>query len=240
MENFDLTQKFEDVVGNIIGFLPNLLAALLILIIGAIIASVLGRLVYKGLKRVRFDRALHASAAGSMISRVIESPAYFTGRVIFWLVMLGVISLAVSALNLPLLNDFLSALYSYVPNVIAAVLIFLVASAISAGAAQFVQRVMGRTAMARLISAAIPAIVMSLSVFMILNQLGIATDIVNILFTAIVGAAALGLALAFGLGGREVAKGILEQAADNVRSKQDNIKDQISNAAENVRRSTKS
>lgn len=240
MERFDLTQEVENVVGNIIGFLPNLLAALLILLIGGIIASVLGRLTYKGLKRLRFDRALHASPAGSMISRVIESPAYFTGRVVFWLVMLGVISLAISALDLPLLNNILATIYSYIPNVIAAVLIFLIASAISAGAARFIQRVMARSAMARLISAAIPAVVMSLAVFMILNQLGIAKDIVNILFTAIVGAAALGLALAFGLGGREVAKGILEQAADNARMKQNSIKEQINNAAENARRSTES
>ncbi|MNL77840.1 hypothetical protein D3C87_2041060 [compost metagenome] len=80
---------------------------------------------------------------------------------------------------------------------------------------------------------------MSLAVFMILNQLGVATDIVNILFTAIVGAIALGLALAFGLGGRDVAKGLLEQAADNARAKQDTIKQQVTQAAENARRATK-
>jgi hypothetical protein len=137
------------------------------------------------------------------------------------------------------LNDLLAGVYGYVPNIIAAVLIFLVASTVSAGAATFVQRVMGRTAFARVISAAVPAIVMSLAVFMILNQLQIATDIVNILFTAMVGSVALGLALAFGLGGRDVARGLLEQAADNVRSKQDTIKSEVRSGAENARRSAR-
>lgn len=238
MERFDLTQEFENVVGNIIGFLPNVLAALLILIIGSIVASALARLTRKVLQRLRFDRVIHSSAAGSMVSRVIESPSYFTGRIVFWLIMIGTISLAVAALNLPILNDLLGAVYGYIPNIIAAVVIFLIASAISAGGARFVQRVMGNTAMSRVVSTAIPAITMSLAIFMILNQLGIATDIVNILFTGIVGSVALGLALAFGLGGKEVARGLLEQAADNARAKQDSIKQQVTQAAENARRST--
>lgn len=238
MERFDLTQELENVVGNIIGFLPNILAALLILLVGSIVASVLARLVRKALQRLRFDRVIHSSAVGTMVSRVIESPSYFTARIVFWLIMIGTISLAITALNLPVLNDLLGTVYGYVPNIIAAVIIFLIASAISAGASRFVQRIMGGTAMSRMISTAIPAIIMSLAVFMILNQLGIATDIVNILFTAIVGAVALGLALAFGLGGRDVAKGLLEQAADNARAKQGNIKEQVSKAAENARRST--
>ena len=240
MERFDLTQELENVVGSIIAFLPNLLAAILILLVGGIIASALGRLTQRLLKRLRFDRAVHSSPAGATVSRIMESPSYFTGRIVFWLVMIGVISLAVAALNLPILNDLLAAIYSYVPNILAAVLIFLVASAVSAGAAAFVQRVMGRTALSRVIAAAVPAITMSIAVFMILNQLGIAKDIVNILFTAIVGAIALGLALAFGLGGRDVARGLLEQAVDSARARQGSVKQQVSQAAENARRTTKS
>lgn len=239
MERFDLTQEFENAVGNIIGFLPNILAALLILLIGSIVASLLARLVRKALQRLRFDRVIHSSAAGTMVSRVIESPSYFTARVVFWLIMIGTISLTITALNLPVLNELLGTVYGYVPNIIAAVIIFLLASAISAGAARFAQRIMGGSAMSRMVSTAIPAVTMSLAVFMILNQLGIATDIVNILFTAIVGALALGLALAFGLGGRDVAKSLLEQAADNAQAKQNAMKEQGDQATESTLRSTK-
>lgn len=226
MESLDLRDEFENILSEIINFLPNLLAAILILIIGVLVATAIGALVRKGLQKVRFDRAVLKSPAGGMVSRVVDSPASFSGKVVYWLILLGAISMAVAALNLPLLNDLLAAVYSYVPNIIAAILIFLVATTVSTAAVSFIHRVMGRTPMARLISTALPAVVMSLAVFMILNQLGIATDIVNILFTAIVGSVALGLALAFGLGGRDVAREMLEQAADNVRSHKDEIKSQ--------------
>lgn len=239
MESINLRDDFENILSSIINFLPNLLAAILILIIGALIATAIGALVRKALQKVRFDRAVLRSPAGGMVSRVVDSPSSFSGKVVYWLILLGAISMAVAALNLPLLNDLLAAVYSYVPNIIAAVLIFLVATTVSTAAVAFVQRVMGKTPIARLISTALPALVMSLAVFMILNQLGIATDIVNILFTAIVGSVALGLALAFGLGGRDVAREMLEQAAGNVRAKKDDMKEQVRTSTERARRLAK-
>lgn len=236
MQRFNLTNEFENTVGAIIAFLPNILAAILILVIGAIVASILGTLVRKALQRVRFDRAMHNSAAGTLVSRVVDSPSRTSGRIVYWLVMIGAISLAVGALNLPILNNLLAGIYGYVPNIIAAVAIFLIATAVSAGVVSFTQRIMGRSALSKLVSAAVPGVVMSLAIFMILNQLAIARDIVNILFTAIVGSLALGMALAFGLGGRDVARGLLEQAADNLRSKKDDIKSDASSAAANARR----
>lgn len=236
MNDFNIGQQLGDGAGRVIDFLPQLLAALLILLIGYIIAKVLGRLTRKGLNKLRLDRAMHNSPAGNTISRFVESPSALLGNVVFWLVFIGAISLAISALNLPVLNDLLTALYSYLPNILAAILIFVVASAISAGSAAFVQRVMGRTAMAKLIATVIPVVVMSLAAFMILNQLGIARDIVNILFTAIVGSAALGLALAFGLGGKDVARDLLEQASESARAKSSDAKREFRSAAENTRR----
>lgn len=236
MENYDIREPFEKILNSIIEFLPNLLGALLILLIGYFIAKALEKGVRKLLNRARFDRAVHNSAAGNTVSRVVESPSRLGGRVAFWLVFVGAISLAVAALDLPVLNDLLNSIYAYVPNVIAAVVIFLVASTVSAAAVALVQRVMGRTSIAKLISTAIPAITMSLAVFMILNQLGIARDIVNILFTAIVGAIALGLALAFGLGGRDVARELLEQAADSARANSGKVKAEAQRASANAKR----
>ncbi|HEV7951816.1 MAG TPA: hypothetical protein VGO98_00360 [Candidatus Saccharimonadales bacterium] len=236
MNDFNVERSFENILSRIIEFLPNLIGAILILIIGYMIAKLLEKVTRRALNRARFDRAMHNSSAGKTISRIIESPSKLGGRIAFWLVFIGAISLAVSALNLPVLNDLLNSIYAYVPNVISAVLIFLVASAISGGVAGFTTRVMGRTALSKIIATVIPAIVMSLAVFMILNQLGIARDIVNILFTAIVGAIALGLALAFGLGGRDVARELLEQAADNARSNSDRVKSEMQQAAENTKR----
>lgn len=235
MDRFNIEQAFSDMLRRIVEFLPQLIGALVILLIGYFIAKGVASVVRRALQRVRFDRAIHNTAAGNVVARIVDSPSRFVGKVVYWLLFLLAISLAVSALNLPILNQILNSIYAYVPNVVAAVIIFLVASAISAGTAKFVQRVMGRTPTAKLIATVVPTITMSLAIFMILNQLGIAKDIVNILFTAIVGAAALGFALAFGLGGRDTARQLLEQAVDAARTNSDQMKADVRRASANAK-----
>ena len=94
---------------------------------------------------------------------------------------------------------------AYLPNVIAAVIMFVVAAALAGAVGGLIHKLMGDTGTGRLLQAAAPALVMVIAVFMILNQLKIAQDIVTITYAAILGALALGMALAFGLGGRQVA-----------------------------------
>jgi hypothetical protein len=88
----------------------------------------------------------------------------------------------------------------------------VVAAALASFLARAVTRVMGETPTGRLMATAVPALVMAIAVFMILNQLKIAADVVTITYAALMGALALGLALAFGLGGRDVASRLLEDA----------------------------
>lgn len=239
MNNNDFGRSFQDGLEGLFEYLPQLIGALLLLVVGYFVAMFLKSVVRKGLQRMRFDRALHTSPAGNVISRIVESPSRFVGRVVYWLVFLGFISLAISALNLPVLNNLIGAIYSYLPHVIAAIIIFLVASTISGVAVAFVQRVMGRTALAKLLSAVIPSLTMSIAVFMILNELMIAEEIVLITYTALIGAVALGLALAFGLGGREVAARLLEQAYDAGRQNADVAKRDISRAKANTKNEAK-
>ena len=101
MEDYDIREPFEKILNSIIEFLPHLLGALLILLLGYLIAKALEKGVRKLLNRARFDRAIHNSAAGNTVSRVVESPSRLGGRIAFWLVFVGAISLAVSALDLP-------------------------------------------------------------------------------------------------------------------------------------------
>lgn len=207
-----VTNSLERGLNSFFEFLPQLIGAIIILIVGYLIAKVVQKIVQKSLHRMRFDRALHTSSAGNYIAKVVESPSATTGKATFWVIFIGAILLALSALNLSVLDRIVYGIYSYIPNVIAAILIFLVAGAVSAGATMFVRTTMGKTPTAKLIIAVIPAITMGIAVFMILDQLNIAENIVNITFTAIMASLSLGLALAFGLGGRDIAHQILQQA----------------------------
>lgn len=90
--------------------------------------------------------------------------------------------------------------------------LFLVAGALATGVSRLARQTMGGTPLGKIVAAAAPILVMAIAGFMILDQLQIAPDIVRITYAAILGAIALGSALAFGLGGRDVARQMLEGA----------------------------
>ena len=236
MNDWDVTQSIRNGINSVFEYLPEILGAILLLIIGYFVALGLRALTRKLLKQVRFDRAIHTSPAGNVTSRLVDSPSRFVAKIVFWLVFLGFVSLAISVLDVPALNAFMASVYGYLPHVIAAVLIFLVASAVSTALVAFVRRVMGRTSLAKIISAVVPSLVMSIAVFMILDELMIAENIVTITYTALIGAVALGLALAFGLGGRDVAARLLEQAYTAGQRNMDQAKAETKAAARNTKR----
>ena len=195
-------------------WIPRLAGALLVLVIGYFVAKIVAKLLFKVLQRAGLDRTLHSGQGGNFVQRVTDSPSRLLGRIAFWAIFLGAISLAASVLGIAALTGFVAAIWAYIPNVIAALAIFLVAGAISAAVAGLVSRTMGDTPLGKIVATAVPIVVMSIATFMILEQLKIATQIVTITYAAIWGAIALGSALGFGLGGRDVAARRLEGAYD--------------------------
>lgn len=212
MEDFEFGQSLQQAVDDVFEGVPVFLGALIVLLVGYFVAAILRSLTQRSLRRMGFNEFVDDSPAGTITSRMNASPARWVAVVVFWILMLGVVSLAVSLLGIPALTNFVAAIYGYIPNILAAILIFLVASAVTVFATGFVRRVMGDTPTGRILVGGIPAIVMSLAIFMILDQLNIATLIVTITYAAIVGSLALGMALAFGLGGRDVASKLLNDA----------------------------
>lgn len=210
----EISESLQQALDDLIGFLPRLIGFLIILVIGLLIAKALQKLVAVGLEKVGADRALRSGTSGEYVQRFLPdvSPSEVIGRVVFWFVFLGALSIAISSLGLAVLNDFVADVFNYLPNVIAAILILVLAVPIAGGLAKLADRAFGDTPTGKLMTTAAPALVMGIAVFMVLNQLRIATDIVTITYAALMGAVALGAALAFGLGGRDVASRMLEEA----------------------------
>lgn len=202
-------------------WVPALIGAIAVLLIGYLVAKVVGKLVHRVAARAGLDRALHGGPGGSVISRVTSSPSKLLGDVAFWAILLSAISLAASVLHIKALTAFVGAVWGYLPNVIAAIAIFVVAGLIATAASALGRRVLGDTGVGRVVGTGIPILVMTIATFMILNQLKIAPAIVTITYAALLGAIALGSALAFGLGGRDVAARMLEGAYSNVQQNKD-------------------
>jgi len=210
----EISQSVQRALDDLLGFIPTLLGFLILLLIGFLIAKALQKAVAVALEKAGADRALRSGASGEVVNRIAPdfSPSALIGRVVFWFVFLGALSIAIGSLGITALNDVLADVFAYLPNIIAAILIFIVASAVAGFLAQLITRVMGETPSGRLAATAVPALVMAIAIFMILNQLEIATSIVTITYAAVMGALALGMALAFGLGGRDLASRRLEDA----------------------------
>src|SRR3954451_138460 len=218
--------SLQQAFNSFFGFLPNLLGFLIILVIGYIVARVVKSILAKVLEKVGLDRALHSGQTGQYVEKLSPnaSPSRLVGSIAFWFLFLGAISLAVSALKIPALTNFVATIYGYLPNVIAAVIIFVLAGAIAAAVAGLVTKVMGDTPTGKLVASVTPILIMGIAVFMILNQLGIAPAIVTITYAALLGSLGLGMALAFGLGGRETAARLVSGAYDKGHEHQKQVK----------------
>jgi hypothetical protein len=210
----DISESLQQGIDDLIAFLPNLIGFLLILLIGYLVAKALEKAVAAVLEKVGTDRALQAAPSGAHVDRMLPgaTPSRAIGKVVFWFVLLGALSIAIASLGIAALNDFLADVFGYLPNIVVAILIFVIAGALAGWIGRSSTRLLGDTPTARLAGTALPVLVMAIAVFMILNQLKIANDIVTITYAALLGSAALGMALAFGLGGRDVAGRMLEDA----------------------------
>jgi Conserved TM helix len=198
------------------GFLPNILGFLVILLVGYVIAKIAKTAVSALLEKVGVDKSLHNSDAGQYVERVSPgaSPAKLIGAVAFWFIFLFAISAAIGALKIPALSTFIAQVQAFLPNIIVAALIFVAAAALAGVAGGAAHELMGDTPTGKIVRAVVPGLILAIGTFMVLDQLSIAAQIVTITYAALLGMLALAGALAFGLGGREVAADLLRNAYD--------------------------
>ena len=218
--------SLQQALDSFFGFLPNIVGFLVILLVGFIIAKVARKLIATLLQKVGLDRALHNSDAGQYVERVSPgaSPANLIGAVAFWFVFLFAISAAIGALKIPALSDFIAQVQAFLPNIIVAAIIFVVAAALAGVVGAAAHKLMGDTPTGKIVRAVIPGLILAIGTFMVLDQLRIAPQIVTITYAALLGMLALAGALAFGLGGREVAADLLRSAYDNGQQHKDQIR----------------
>jgi hypothetical protein len=195
-------------LNSFLAAIPLIIGALVIIIIGWIIAGILARIVTGLLRRAGADRlfAEHGGDVYGEQSRKIQ-PSVVGGELVKWLVRIIFLVAAANVLGLTQVSLLLNDVLLWIPNLIVAAIILLVApilarfvrGAIEVGAGQ-----MGFTN-ARLLGRIAEVAIVAFAVIIAINQIGIAANLVDILFIGVVAALALAFGLAFGLGGREVA-----------------------------------
>jgi hypothetical protein len=201
---------------NLLSFIPALVGAIVILILGWIVAAALARLVTTVLQRVGFETAAERTGVTGFLERTGArgwTASRVLGELVKWTIRLVFLEAAASALHLDAVTELINRVVLFVPNLVVALVVLMVGALLARLLAGIVR---GATAEAgfsnpHLMGRIAQTAVLAFAVVVAVSQIGIATAIVNTLFTAAVGAVALAAALAFGLGGREVAGEICRQ-----------------------------
>jgi hypothetical protein len=196
---------------NFLQFLPNLLGALIILIVGWIVASLLGSLVRKAVATTGIDAVVERSGLNARLNLSAKYQLLSTliGSLVKWLIIIATLIAAAGTLNLPQISDFLNQVLAYIPRVIVAVAILTIGML----AAEFMATLITRGLQAsklpvknkQILGTVAKYAIIVFAVMAALTQLNIVPQLIQIAFGGLV----LTLALAFGLGGREEAARLL-------------------------------
>lgn len=219
----ELWQRLSVGGDQILRALPSFLFAAAILMAGYLLARLLERWTDSLLKRLNFNKMAEAGGLSEAMERsgTRLDPIHAVGKLLFWLVMLVVILLASTALGLTSINLMFGTMLSYIPTLIAAVVIVILGMIVGEFVGALVLAsaggVEGVPTLAKLAKAAVVVI----AIFMALTQLGVAEELVTAAFTLILGAIALAAGLAFGLGNRDLAGEITRRWYDEGRARRE-------------------
>ena len=231
----------SNALNTFLAAIPQVIGALLIIVIGWIIAGVVARIVTELLRRAGADRlfAEHGGAVYGQQSREVQ-PSTVVGELVKWLIRIVFLVAAANVLGMPEVSNLLNQVLLWIPNLIVAAVILLLAPVIARfvrGAIEVGAGQMGFTNAALLGRIAEVAIV-AFAVIIAINQIGIAANLVNTLFIGLVGAVALAFGLAFGLGGRDVAAEITRDWYASTQSAARRIQGEVTDPAPTARRSS--
>jgi hypothetical protein len=210
-----IADPVRQMLSRILGYIPVLLGALIILIVGWIVAKAIRRILDWLLKTIRFD-ALADKAGISEVLRKGElkiTARQVVSSLVYWLIIIMVLVMVANALGLPKASDILSNLFAYVPKVIAALLVLVVAMFLASFVSGIVRIAAGNAKLPKpeLLAGICRWVIIVFAVTISLAQLGIAPLLVTATFNIILGGIVLALALAFGLGGKDAAARYLEE-----------------------------
>ncbi len=225
----DIGDSFQNFTDELFTWLPRLIGALVILLIFYVVAKIVRKVIAKVLSSAGIDRAVRSGKYGEYVTQYASgfTPSAVIAAIAFWFVFLTGVLLALSTLGIEALNNAVAAVVGYLPNVVAAIIILVVAIAIAGIVGGAIAKLMGDTALGKIAASIVPVLVLTVAVFMALVQLEIATQIVVGMFYIVLGGITLAAALAFGLGGRNAAQRLLDGAYEKGQQAMPQAKEEL-------------
>lgn len=218
----ELLEPVKDLLLRSWNFFLNFLAAVVIFVIGWIIAKIIKSLVIKVLKTLRVDSIAEQAKITDFLSKggISNSLSDIFGIVIYWIILLGVLISSLNILSLTGVSSLLDKIVGYLPNVIGALIILILGTFLSA----FVASVVRATAVnvglnqANLLSKTAQGVIIAFTIIITLEELRIGAVLASAM-NIVLATLGLGIALAFGLGCKDIAARFVSDIVDKMKSK---------------------
>jgi hypothetical protein len=210
-----IIQPLQNLLEQVYQFLPYLFAMVLLLIVGFIVAYLIKKILYLILKLIKFDSLSYRLGFSKLLEKsgIRSKPSQVMAKFVYWFLLIVFIMLALNALNVKALDVLVSQFFLFLPNLVAGLILFFAGYLLSI----FLERTVLIAAVnagvqfAKFLSRGVQILVLLFFLAIALEQTGIGESIVTASFTIIFGGLVLALALALGLGGRELGKEWLEK-----------------------------
>jgi len=217
-----IIEPFESSYEKFLTFMPNFLTSLALLIVGIVLGALLRMVFLRMFRAINLDKAAERLGLFEMLLKggIRESLSAFIARIIGWLTIFTFAVVALQTLKIPTVEHLLERFFLYLPNVFTAAVILLFGYLFSNffGRAALIASVNAGLRKAGMVGKFVKFTVFILSATMALEQLGIGRETVLIAFAIVFGGIVLALAIAFGFGGKEIAKNYLER---NIREEKE-------------------
>jgi hypothetical protein len=218
-----LLEPARTVLGQIGQFLVNILLVLIILVVGWLISKVIRSIVTKSLRAIKLDELSDRIELDAMLEKggITYSLSELIGVICYWLALLVTFMVAVNSIGLTIAAELLNKVVLYIPNVIAAIFILILGMFIATLLKNIVQTAASNAGVSQVkfLTKVVEVIVMVFAIFVALEQLNIGIRITELTLSIVLGTVGLGLALAFGLGCKDIAGKYVGELIDKLKKK---------------------
>ena len=210
-----LLEPVKEFFKKLLEFMPDLLSSLIIIAVGIILANIIKFVFVRFLKIIHFDSGCERIGVNQVLQKggIRDIPSHITGRMLYWILVFIFVIIALNNLKIPSVEQLMTQFLLYLPNVFVAIIIVIVGYLIGnfLGRATLIAAVNAGFPMSGPLSHVVKIGIFLLSVTMALEQLGIGEATITTAFGIMFGGIVVSLAIAFGLGGKDIAKEYLEK-----------------------------
>ncbi|MDP8234149.1 MAG: hypothetical protein P9M06_05055 [Candidatus Saelkia tenebricola] len=220
-----LWDPVSGIFARAVNFIPTLLSALAVLIIGWFVAKAIQKIVAKVFSWIRLDMLSDKSGLSSLLSKggIKHTFSQLLGALLYWFVMLLVFISALNILNLNVIAQLMDKIIFYIPNVVAAIFVFVVGMYLASFLAGIVKTAMRGVGVqeSHFLGNLTRTVVILFALIISLQQLRIQAGILSFALQIVLASVGLAIGLAFGIGGKDFAAKMLEEWKEKLRKKEE-------------------